>query len=425
MTDEQRRRAIFAITTVVFIDALGFSLVIPFLPLYASRSFGASSLMVAAIVATFGVFQLFAAPVLGRLSDIHGRRPVLLLTLVGSAVGFLLLAAAQWVSDALLARELAGGPMAGLVLLFLARAVNGITGGNMPVAQAYLADVTSPDNRAWAMGLVSTAFVAALGVGPLLAGELSLGGRFVLPALLGAAVSRAGAVACWALLPENAAPAGRRAAGADGAPEADAERPPGARLAEVVAALRDRRTGLLLVQWFLFILCFAMFAHMFPLIAGNEFDLDERQIGYLLAFLALLAVAWQAFVLGPLSMRLRDQRLAAFGLTAFLASFLFLPAYEAVSPTRTLAWIVGVMLLFGIGFAAARPAITSALTKAVPDDQAGGIMGVAQSLDSLATVVGPLLTGWVLKVSGLRELGATAAALCAVALAVAWLGRRT
>jgi DHA1 family tetracycline resistance protein-like MFS transporter len=309
--------------------------------------------------------------------------------------------------------------------LFLARAVNGITGGNMPVAQAYLADVTSPENRAWAMGMVSTAFVAALGVGPLLAGELALGGRFVVPALLGATVSLAGAVACWALLPENGPrnshAAARAAANAAGA----ADGPTGlVRPEEVVAALRDRRTGLLLVEWFLFILCFAMFAHMFPLIAGDEFDLDERQIGYLLALLALLAVAWQAFVLGPLSQRLRDQRLATFGLTAFLASFLFLPAYEAVAPSRTLAWIVGVMLLFGIGFAAARPAITSALTKAVPEDQAGGIMGVAQSLDSLATVIGPLLTGWVLDASGLRELGATAAALSAVALAVAWLGRR-
>jgi MFS transporter, DHA1 family, tetracycline resistance protein len=404
-----------AITVIVFVDALGFALVLPFLPLYARRSFGASSLVVGAVVATFGFFQLFSAPFLGRFSDRYGRRPALIITLLGSGLGFLVLASAQWVRDGLASAGVTWAPLVGLGLLFLGRAINGAAGGNMPVAQAYLADLTDPEERAHALGHVTTAFALALGVGPVLSGYLAHGGSFTIPALVGTATAALAAVFAWYALPESrdrpaAAPTARTM------PRMPTRAVVRERLSAIGAAGHQRSVRGLLAMWFLFILCFAMTAPMFPLIAGEDLHMTTRAIGNVLALLALLAILWQGFIMKPLSARLSDRQLAAFGLACFLGCYLLVWHTNKVDLELSKASLGAVVLLFGLGWAAARPAITSALTKVGGNGESGAVLGVAQSVDSLATVIGPVLMGAVHQTFGLQAVGLIAALFSAMAL---------
>lgn len=423
MTERQRRRAYAAITTIVFVDGLGFALVLPFLPLYARRSFGASSLAVGALVATFAVCQLFSAPVIGRFSDRAGRRPALLVTLCGSCLGFLTMASAQVVSDHLAAVGFAYASTVGLALLFLGRAINGAAGGNLPVAQAYLTDITAAEARAHAMGAVTTALVLAFGVGPLIAGYLSQGDSFSLPCLVGALASATAAAICWLLLPESraetAAPPRRRLHAPEGW-RAAARR----NVARIGFRHTHGRVRWLLIQWFLFILCFAMTAPMFPLIGGEYLGLTTVDIGRLLALMAVLAIVWQVFILKRLSARLSDGWLAAFGIGSFLASFLLVFRLGAAEIEVSKLAVTGVIVLFGLGFGASRPAIASALTKTVPDAEVGAILGRAQSVDSAATIVGPILAGILLQGSSLRIFAGVAATFSVLALVSGWAATR-
>jgi DHA1 family tetracycline resistance protein-like MFS transporter len=419
LAPRRKRRSVLAVTTIVFVDALGFALVLPILPIAAAELFGAGKFTVGLLVATFPLFQLLAAPFLGRLSDEAGRRPVLVLTMLGAAVGFAIMAGAEWVTVQLEAQGVAAAQTIGLALLFLARAINGLTGGNLPVAQAYLADVTTSDERAEAMGGITVAFALAYGIGPAVAGHLSEGGSLLQPALLGCGIALLGTLLVWYMLPETRA---------NGRPVIRASEPetvleeevfgdqPSWDVGEIKAAMRSPATGSLLRQWFLFILCFAMFAPLFPLIAKESYGLSTRVIGLLLSAFAVLAIIWQLFFLKRAARRFGDGRLTLIGLLAFLASFAMLTVIRTETANDTLASVTMLMLLFGLGFAAARPALTSALTRSVPERQVGGIMGVAQSLDSASTVVGPLLAGALLQVWDVRWLGVVAAAFAGYAV---------
>jgi MFS family permease len=391
------------------------------------------------LVATFPFFQLLAAPYLGRLSDVSGRRPVLVFTMLGAALGFALMACAEWVTLRLQACAtcppglVAAAPTIGLAILFLARTINGLTGGNQPVAQAYLADVTTHDERAQAMGGITVAFALAYGIGPAIAGHLAVDDHLLQPALLGCGIALLGTLLVYYFLPESRAadrvadrampitPAERAATHED---EVFGDRPLWD-IAEITAALRAKDTGLLLQQWFLFILCFSMFAPMFALIAGDTYSLDTRAIGLLLSSFAGLAILWQVLFMKPVSRRLGDRRLALVGLLGFLSCFVLLALLRDSSGDSNLIALTAMMLLFGLGFAAARPAITSSLSRAVPEHQVGGIMGVSQSLDSASTVIGPLLAGIVLQFTSVYLLGLIAAVLAGVGVALNLLeGRR-
>ncbi len=432
LAERQKRRSILAVTTIVFVDALGFALVLPILPIAANHLFGASKLVVGLLIATFPFFQLIAAPFLGRLSDVRGRRPVLVLTMLGAALGFAVMASAQWVTVALQDRGMAAASLVGLGILFLARAINGLTGANLPVAQAYLADVTTPEERAEAMGGITVAFALAYGIGPAVAGHIAGENSLLEPALLGCGIALLGTLLVWYLLPESrpvedetsVLPAlGILNRGETFEDEVFGERPAW-NLDQIRDALRNPITGTLLVQWFLFILCFAMFAPMFSLIAADTYGLRTRVIGLLLSSFAVLAIVWQALILKPIAARLGDFRLALLGLVAFVGCFGLLAVVQNGSRNEDLIALSGMMLLFGIGFAAARPALTSALSRAVPEDQVGGIMGVSQSLDSGATVIGPLLAGLLLEFSTVHVMGAAAAVLAGAAVLLNLKGLR-
>ncbi len=183
-----KNKRLASILLVVFIDLLGFSLILPLLPYYAEK-YGAGEIVTGLLVASYAIMQLIGAPILGRLSDRYGRRPILLLSVAGTSFGFLLLALANPIGG-FLARAFAPGAASAFVLfvLFISRMVDGLTGGNLSVAQAYITDVTDERNRARGLGLIGAAFGLGFIIGPAAGGLLSQWG-YAVPAWVAMVIS--------------------------------------------------------------------------------------------------------------------------------------------------------------------------------------------------------------------------------------------
>src|SRR5712671_2546199 len=225
-----KRSPLLVIFVTVFIDLVGFGIVIPVLPYYAEGTkFGATPSQVGLLFASYSIMQLIFAPVMGRLSDKHGRRPVLLVSILGTCVGFLILGFATT-----------------LWMLFLGRIIDGISGGNISTAQAYIADVTTKENRARGMGLIGAAFGLGFVFGPAIGGILSHWGIGV-PFLFAAGLCFANALLLYFTLPETVTPDHPARVSAAG----------GRGLAQLIQSLRDPRLGYVLIIYFLFIVAFS------------------------------------------------------------------------------------------------------------------------------------------------------------------------
>src|SRR5437016_10015788 len=225
-----KRSPLVVIFTTVFIDLLGFGIVIPVLPFYAEGTrFNATPRTVGLLFASYSIMQLIFSPVLGRLSDKYGRRPILLVSIIGTGIGFLILGFAKT-----------------LTMLFVGRILDGITGGNISTAQAYIADITTKENRAKGMGIVGAAFGLGFVFGPAIGGVLSRWGINV-PFLFAAGLAFANAILLYFMLPETVTrdhPA--RVSAANG------------RWSQLLQALKQRRLALILTIYFLFVLDFCV-----------------------------------------------------------------------------------------------------------------------------------------------------------------------
>src|SRR5215212_8179687 len=230
-----KRSPLIVIFTTVFIDLVGFGIVIPVLPFYAEGTvFNGTPRTVGLLFASYSVMQLIFSPILGGLSDKYGRRPVLLLSIIGTGIGFLILGLATT-----------------LWMLFIGRILDGITGGNISTAQAYIADVTTEENRAKGMGLIGAAFGLGFIFGPAIGGILSRWGVHV-PFLFAGALSLANATLLYFVLPETVGPGHpARESAADG------------RWSQLAAALRRPSLAFVLAVYFLFVTAFSVMTSTF------------------------------------------------------------------------------------------------------------------------------------------------------------------
>ncbi|HEY8205541.1 MAG TPA: MFS transporter, partial [Pyrinomonadaceae bacterium] len=361
-----KRSPLLVIFITVFIDLVGFGIVIPVLPFYAEGTkFGATPREVGLLFASYSVMQLIFAPVLGRLSDKYGRRPVLLFSLLGTCVGFLILGFATT-----------------LWMLFLGRIIDGISGGNISTAQAYIADVTTKEDRAKGMGLIGAAFGLGFVFGPAIGGILSRWGINV-PFLFAGGLALANAVLLYFTLPETITPdhPARVSAAA------------GRSWRRLISSLQNPRLALVLAIYFLSIVAFSIMTASFSLFLMFRFGYDAFHNGWVFAFVGIISAVIQGALIGKLVKRFGEPALVITGSLLFTASLFASPF---IGPT---IGVIGILLtgaLSAIGNALNAPTLTSLASKSVDEKEQGAIMGVAQSVASLARAVGPTIAAFLI-----------------------------
>jgi DHA1 family tetracycline resistance protein-like MFS transporter len=369
------RSPLIVIFTTVFIDLVGFGIVIPVLPFYAEgTAFNATPRTVGLLFASYSIMQLIFSPILGRLSDRYGRRPVLLLSIIGTGIGFLVLGFATTIW-----------------MLFLGRILDGITGGNISTAQAYIADITTKENRAKGMGLIGAAFGLGFIFGPAIGGILSRWGIHV-PFFFAAALCFANAVLLYFRLPETVTanhPAKNLAGDRS--------------FRNVINSLKQPRLAFVLIIYFLFIVAFSIMTTSFSLYTMFRFGYDAQHTGYLFAYVGLIAVIIQGGLIGRLVKRFGELPLVIFGAFCFAISLFAVP-FVGPAAGGLAALLVGGGV-FSMGNSLATPALTSLASKSVGPAQQGIILGVTQSVASLARAVGPFLAA-VLINSSIAHQGA-------------------
>jgi DHA1 family tetracycline resistance protein-like MFS transporter len=355
-----KRSPLLVIFITVFIDLVGFGIVIPVLPYYVEGTkFHASAPVVGLLFASYSVMQLVFTPILGRLSDRYGRRPILLYSLLGTCLGFLILGFATT-----------------LWMLFVGRIVDGISGGNISTAQAYIADITTPENRAKGMGMIGAAFGLGFTLGPALGGILSRWGISV-PFIFAGCMALANAILLYFTLPETITPDHpARASAAVG------------RWSQLLAALKQPRLAFVLAIYFLFITAFSIMTTSFALFTMYRFGYDAAHNGYLFMYVGILGVVIQGGLIGRLVKAFGELPLVLVGALLFALSLFVIPF---TGPQTGLLMLLAVGGLFAVGNSLATPSLQTLASKSVGAGEQGGILGVTQAAASLARVVGPLI----------------------------------
>ena len=365
-------KRLFSIILVVFIDLLGFSLILPLLPYYA-ETFNANETITGILIASYAVMQLIGAPLLGRLSDRFGRRPVLLISVFGTFIGFLLLGFAN-----------------ALWMLFASRILDGLTGGNLSVVQAYISDVTDEKSRSKGLGMVGAAFGLGFIIGPVTGGLLSQWG-YAVPAFVAAGISFLNLILIYAWLPESLTEEKRNQM---------TEKRPAVTLQALIVAFKRPFTGSLLITRFFYGLAFSIFQTIFSLYALAKFDLTARDTGFVLTYVGVLAVIVQGFLVGRLTTQFREDLLITVSVVLMGISLLG----WALAPS--VLWLYIIMTPTAISGGLLNTLLSSTLTNAVAPQEIGGILGLSAAVESATRIIAPLLGGVLLQQVGTWAPGA-------------------
>lgn len=379
-----RRPSLGIIFLTVFIDLVGFGIVITLLPLYAEGR-NATGVELGAIVAAFSAMQFIFSPIWGRISDRIGRRPVLLLSTLGAVGAYVIFALGSGLK----------GNAAALWTIFFSRIFAGICGGNITVAQAYIADITPPEDRSRKMGLIGMAFGLGFIFGPIIGGVsysyLGISG----PGWVAAAFCAVNFVLALSILPESLHP------GTATAPQ----RP---HLDQWLHTLREPKVGLLVVVFFLATFCFSSFETTLVLLVPQTFHLHLEGHGrmpieviYLFAYCAIIGAFVQGGAIGRLVKKLGEPKLIAVSLILTGVSLAPLPyisgtarlSFGVLFQSAGLPWVclLVVLAILSIGSSLTRPPLFGMLSYLTPAHEQGATIGVAQAAGSLARILGPLL----------------------------------
>ncbi|MFP5502938.1 MAG: MFS transporter [Candidatus Sericytochromatia bacterium] len=363
----------------VFLDLLGFGIVLPLLPYYAV-DFGADAFAVGGLLAIYSLAQLIFSPLWGRLSDRVGRRPVILLSLVGSSIGLTVFGLANT-----------------LWLLFASRLFSGITAATISVAQAYIADSTTAENRAKGMGIIGAAFGLGFVFGPAIGGLLAQFGHGV-PAFAAAGLALANAVFAYFKLPESLPPEQRGQVV-----------PRGFSLKRLAAGMAIPNMAPLMVLYFFTIFAFATMEATFPLLTQDRLGFTEVENGYVFAYIGVLIVILQGGLVGRLAKRFGERSLIVAGALCLAVSLALLP----FAPTVGMLLLVLVPLAVGNGLT--NPSLTSLISQTAESSAQGETLGLAQSLAALGRVLGPLWGGFAYAYMG-QELSYVIAGVIMLAM---------
>lgn len=343
-------RPLLIIFLTILVNLIGFGIIIPLLPFYAT-TFGASPLVVGLLFASFSLAQLFASPVLGAWSDKWGRRPVLIFSLIGTVVSFVMLAVAH-----------------SMTMLFAARIVDGLSGGNITTARAYIGDITTEENRARSFGMLGAAFGLGFIIGPALGG-LFAHVSYTAPIWAAAAITVVATFLAWFWLPETV----HRVNAVSGSPWKA--------LRELSGRPNLRR---LLTIDFLYWSSFGVYQTTFALFGAHRFDFDATHTGYLLAAFGFLGVIVQVVLVGPIVKRMGEKH-------TLMAGLIFAAIGWGGSAMTHSLWVFIAMLVPGaIGIGLCNPSLVSLVSGAAGRHEQGRVQGAAGALESLGRTLGPI-----------------------------------
>ena len=353
-------RPLVIIFLTVLVNLIGFGIIIPLLPFYA-QTFGASPVTIGMLFAAFSVCQLVAAPLLGHWSDTWGRRPVLIVSLLGTVVSFVMLAIAH-----------------SLAMLFAARVVDGLSGGNITTARAYIGDIATDENRAKYFGLLGASFGLGFIIGPGLSGVFATI-SYTAPIWAAAAITFVATLMAWLWLPETV----HRVHAVAGSPW---------------RALRElgSRTGIrvLFAVDFLYWASFAVFQSTFALFGARRFGFDATHTGYILAGFGVLGVLVQGGIIAPVVARLGEKRTLILGLVITAIS------WTAASLAYSVPFFLVTLVPAALGLGFCTPSLVSLVSSAAGKHEQGRVQGAAGALESLGRAIGPVWGNGFLQVFG-------------------------
>jgi DHA1 family tetracycline resistance protein-like MFS transporter len=365
---------------IVFIDLIGFGIVIPILLLHAEESFGASNLEATGLLTAYSFGLVIAGPVLGRLSDAFGRRPVLIVSQIGTLMGFLILGFAN-----------------SLFLLYLGRIIDGLSGGNISTAQAYMNDITTEENRARGFGIISTAFGAGFIVGPALGG-LVVNLTSSVPSLapysqnapffVAAIFSLTSILGTYFILPESLPAESRSPLG-----KRQQASTPSIGAFDV---LKISKVRVILSFTFITFLAFSLFQSSYPLLArrnlfsNDSLEVAQRNIGFFLTWVGVINVTMQSFFVGPLVKRFGERALIVY------ATFGRIVAFLGIALSRNPLLTAVAMMPLSIGNAVSQPSLQSIISRFATKESRGRVLGIFQSTNSITLIFGPIIAGFLL-----------------------------
>ena len=361
---------------ITFIDILGFSILIPLMPYYV-KHFGAPDIVVGGLFATFALCQFVGGPIWGNVSDRVGRKTVLIVSQIGATIGWTMLAFAP-----------------SIAIVFLARIIEGFSGGNISVTQAYVSDLVAPEKRGRAFSYIGAAFSAGLVFGPLAGGYLVGKYGYSTPFLLAAGLQVVTLIVTILVLPESRKPS--------------EEKP--ATPADIRASLTDKRIAPVLWQKLVFSLGLYGWFSVFTLVLAKQFGFDATGASYFFCAFGLASIVFQVGLVGRLTDALGDRLSSNIGFVALLIGFGIVPI------AHTIATATIMVVFFSLGLALVNATIPSLLSANAPDNQRGTVLGVAASLESLSGIFMPVVSTYVLQVAGVTPtigitFGLTIAAL--------------
>ena len=380
-------RKLLPILGITFIDIIGFSMLLPILPYFVTH-FGASALVVGILFSTFSFCQLIAGPIWGNVSDRVGRKAVLIISQIGATIGWAMLAFAP-----------------NIMWVFVARIVEGISGGNIGITQAYVADLVEPKERARAFGLIGATFGAGMVFGPLGGGILFAKFGFAAPFLAASALQLLTLIVTIVVLPESRSKQ-----------EEDESR---IGLHEIFATFHNVRVSRILWQKLALSLALYGWFGVQALYLKQQLGYDVTQTTILFAFFALANVAINGFLVGRVSHRIGDRAMSSLGLACLVVAF-------AITPfVHTLDSVIAMILFFSLGMGFASTGITALISNAADDRDQGTVLGVSSSLDSLSGIVAPPTSTELLTRFGSPFSGLESFVLAAIALIIGFVTGRS
>jgi len=355
-------KRLFIIFIVMFTEILGFSMLLPVIP-FLGLSLGLNALEVSIVLSLFNICQFFSAPIIGKLSDRYGRKPLLLTSQLATFAGFMLLGFAN-----------------AIWILILARVVDGLLGSNFTVSQAYISDVTEPKDRTRVFGYSSAVFGAALIFGPLIGGVLSTI-SYSTPMFLASGISLVSIILMIFFLPESLEERAKNVKFRfeDIVPIQDAKR-----------FFKNPKIIGIIIIYFFYNIGFFLFMSTFSLFAEKQIYIGPLEIGFLTTWIGVFRVFFQSVLITPVQEKFGEDPTLKIGVLTMILSMVIL----IFITTYWVAYIAFIFLAYGTGVG--RPILTSKLSKSVEREETGSVMGVNNSFSSIAQIIAPIIGGAIL-----------------------------